>query len=274
MKFELHCHSHYSKGSKIPWEGIASPRDIIRFAKKNGLSGVAITDHDTIQSWKEAASEARKLGIIFIQGEEISTANGHTIALGINEPIPSGLSVEETVEKIHEQGGLAVAPHPFDLKGDGLKNKMEKTDVIEVFNALNIDKISNWFTGIKAKNLGKPLISGSDAHTKETIGLASNVIEAHDVDSLIKQIKRGNVEFERNYMTSKMIVEWTRERLTLSYFDILQYISENYTPPRAWISRFFLNKFIVSRNRSWNILADVGLNVSRLYEGMRIWVYY
>ena len=146
MKFELHCHSYYSVGTKIVWEGLNSPKEMIKAAKRKGLSGIAITDHDSNRSWKQAREIAKKEGMIFIPGIEISSRKGHIIGLGLNDFIKKDLSIDETIERIHEQGGIAVASHPFDIKGEGIRENYKKADAVEVFNALNVDQLSNRFT--------------------------------------------------------------------------------------------------------------------------------
>src|SRR5687767_12786817 len=62
---ELHCHSTAS-------DGTLSPADVVRLAKRAGLVGLALTDHDSANGVDEAAEEARNLGIEFLAGIEIS----------------------------------------------------------------------------------------------------------------------------------------------------------------------------------------------------------
>jgi len=265
MLFELHCHSFHSKGTKIPWESMSSPRDIFRRAKNLGLHGVALTDHRTTEGWEEAGKEANRLGMVFIPGIELDTNEGHIIALGVSEDIKNNLGLEETIEKVHEQGGLAIAPHPFDLKGDGIKKGIERADAIEVFNSMNQDRLSNWIAEREAKKLGKPMVVGSDAHSLDMIGYAINISGANDLDSLLKEIKKDRLMFRTNYLPSKILVEWYRERFIRSYVDVLKYINTNYVYPKAVLSRALLNKFVKSRNVVWDLLARFGVNVSRVY---------
>ena len=93
MKVEIHCHSHYSKGRKIPWEAFLSPDDIFRIAKEKGYGAVAITDHAVNTSWKEAKKAARKHEMIFIPGIEVASREGHVLALGLSDFVPSGLEI-------------------------------------------------------------------------------------------------------------------------------------------------------------------------------------
>jgi len=273
MLFELHCHSWYSKGTKIPWECFSNPRDVVKRAKKIGLSGVALTDHRTTKGWKEASLEAKKLGLIFIPGVELQTLQGHLVALGINEGIENHLTLEETIEKVHEQGGLAVAPHPFDLKGDGIGNGLEKVDVVEVFNAMNLDKMSNWIAKKKAKDSGKPMVVGSDAHSLDMIGYAVNISNADNLDSLLKEIKENRLIFRTDYFPLKILVEWYRERFIRSYVDVLNYVNNNYVYPKAIVARTLLNRFVRSRNVFWDLLANFGLGISRIYSLFKLLSY-
>jgi len=273
MKVELHCHSHYSKGSIIHCEGLNSPREIIKAAKKIGLGAVAITDHKVTDSWDPARKEAKKQGIIFIPGMEIQTIEGHIIGLGLNEPVKNYLSVEETVDIIHKQGGLSVAPHPFDILGKGIGDYIKEVDVVEVFSSLNLD-ISNHIARVKAKMLNKPFCVGSDAHTVEMLGKAINMVDADDVDSILKQIKNRNACFKTEYIEPKILVEWTRERFIRSYNDVVEYINKNYSFPRASLSKFLLDKFISSDIKLWDWIAKLSIDVVRMYSFLTMVKYY
>jgi predicted metal-dependent phosphoesterase TrpH len=270
MLFELHCHSWYSRGTKIPWECVSSPRDIMRRAKSLGLSGVAITDHRTTRAWKEAGEEAKKLGLVFVPGIELETPEGHLIGLGINDVVENNLTLDEAIERIHGQGGIAIAPHPFDLKGDGVKNGIKRVDAVEVFNSMNLDKLSNWTAERKANELGKPMVAGSDAHSLDMIGYAVNISNSDNLDSLLKEIKKEGLMFRTSYLPLKTLVEWYRERFTRSYVDVLNYIGDNYVYPKAVVARTLLNRFVRSRNVFWDALAQFGLGISKVYSMFKL----
>lgn len=269
-KFELHCHSHYSKGTTIPCEGIPSPVQIIKRVKMLGLSGVAITDHSSTGAWDSARKEARKQGMIFIPGIELETQGGQVIGLGISEMIEDNLPLDEALECIRGQGGLAIAPHPFDLKGHGIRNAIKHLDVVEVFNALCIDRIVNRFAEMKAGKLGKSMVCGSDAHTLEMLGTAPNLIEARDLDSLLKEIRKGRTEIVKRYVPVKTIVEWNRQRFAKSYNHVLDYMKKRYSRPKFWISRKLLNTFINSKSNFWTLTAKTSLPFISLYGGIRL----
>jgi predicted metal-dependent phosphoesterase TrpH len=273
MRFELHCHSCYSKGAKIPCEGLAKPEEIIRRGKAIGLSGIAITDHRTAEAWAPARKEAKKQGILFIPGVELQTKEGHLIALGVTEPVNNFLSPEESIERIHEAGGIAVAPHPFDLRGEGLGNLAFKADAVEIFNSMNIDKVSNRFSLSKFKHSKIPKVVGSDAHSLAMIGQSLNIMEANDVDSVLKNILKGNVLFETKYIPMNDIINWARGRLRKSRREVLKYSNSHYSFPRKWLYRKMLKKFMRTSNAPWWVLAQMSLNVSRAYGILKILSY-
>src|SRR5262249_47253112 len=92
-----------------------SPEAVVR-AAAGRVDVLAITDHDCVDGarlGRDYAGDHPELGVEGIVGEEVSTLNGHLLALYIEEPVPPHLSAERTIELIHAQGGLAVAAHPF-----------------------------------------------------------------------------------------------------------------------------------------------------------------
>jgi predicted metal-dependent phosphoesterase TrpH len=270
MKFELHCHSYHSKGQKIPCEGLASPKQIARYLNKKGFGGFAITDHDSINGWDEARKEARKLGMVYIPAVEISTLGGHLIALGINEFIRPRLGVQETVDKIHDQGGVAVAPHPFDLRAEGLGKEFVKTDVVEVFNSMIVTRLENRIVEHEAKKHRMPAVGGSDAHSLDMMGMTINHINASDLDSVLKKIRKGGVRIEGKYTPIPVIISWARERMKTSYSDVRKYIRKNYIKPKAVVSRYLLKKFVNSDSDAWNALGYFSLGVSFIYSYFRM----
>ena len=275
MKAELHCHSTHSVGTKVVWEGLDSPAEMMRAARMKGIGAVAITDHNSIGSWKEAAAAAKREGIIFIPGMEISSSKGHILGLGLNELVPRDLGIEETVELIHEQGGLAIAAHPYDIKGEGVRDEYREADAVEVFNALNVDWFANRFTENRLRRVDMPKVVGSDAHNVDMLGHAINIMDAHDADSVLREIRRGRVQHEKSYIPIKMISAWAKKRLENSYGYTLEYIAENYWGPKAWLARRLLDKYVNShRTAVWNALGVFSVNASRVYGGLKVLSYY
>lgn len=271
---ELHCHSVYSRGSKIPWEGLSRPKEIVKAVKRAGLDGFSLTDHRVTEGLPEAARYARKHGLVFIPGVEVQTLDGHVIALGITEPVKNFRSLEETLDEIRSQGAVSVAPHPFDIKGEGLRHKAGKVDAIEVFNSLNLDKLSNFAARRVAEKTGKPAVCGSDAHSLEMIGASVNEAEASDAEEFLRAVKKGRVSVSGSYIPTPVVISWARERLRLSYGDVLKYVRKNYGFPKNLLAEYMLKKFVASESPFWKVLASVGLNISRIYGSFKILSYF
>ncbi|HMV28934.1 MAG TPA: PHP domain-containing protein, partial [Anaerolineales bacterium] len=112
---DLHLHTIYS------YDGTATVPAVLRRAKEIGLNVIAITDHDEIAGALEGVKLASHYGVEVISGSEITTAEGDLLALNIREKIQPGLSLIETLLRVNEQGGVAVAAHPM-AGGMGMKS--------------------------------------------------------------------------------------------------------------------------------------------------------
>ena len=186
LKLDLHIHSCYSEDAQ------GSPKEIIKILQKKGFHGMSITDHNSVKGSLEAMKLKPK-DFIIVPGIEISTADGHFIALGIKENIPRDLSVEETVEKILDAGGVPVVPHLF-RKMSGIKKKRlkiihKKIPAMEVFNGCSLPKTNRKTVEIaKEFNLGGT--GGSDSHEPLYVGYGYTTIKSTDlsVDAILSEI--------------------------------------------------------------------------------------
>ena len=163
MKLDLHVHTSYSQ------DGKDTPEVIIKYAKKIGLKGIAITDHNEING----ALKAPKLtsdDFIVIPGIEISSKNGHVLAYNIKEKIPRNQTIKETVESIHSLGGIAVIAHPFGIRSGVTKKQIlyNDFDAIEAFNARSFS--GNEEAGLLADSLKLGKTAGSDCHQARDVG--------------------------------------------------------------------------------------------------------
>lgn len=188
VHIDLHIHTHYS------YDGLIKPEELVSFAKKAGLNGVAITDHDKIDGALKMAKETKDF--LIIPGIEISSLDGHIIGLNLQEPVPKSLSAEETVDKIHELGGLAVACHPQALLKLSLGKKISKKfDAVEVINASAFPFQRSVKKAQKiASTLKMSQVAGSDAHYAPEIGSAYTIIDVEvelNCDEIFKAIKQG-----------------------------------------------------------------------------------
>lgn len=240
MLVELHSHTNYSRGEKIFYESIHSPREMLAQAKKLGVGAIAVTDHDEIKGALEAKKLSKEMGIEVIVSEEVTSSSGHVLALGINEWIPPKLSVAETVDLIHGQGGLAIAPHPFDFKRNGIRAECLLCDGIEVFNAMSIDRLTNRKALKIAKEKGMPMTAGSDAHSTEMLGYGVTKVNADDAEGVLKEVREGRTSLLTNYMPVRAIRNLAVSKMKLSYDYTINYIEQNYSNPKKFVAKRML----------------------------------
>ncbi len=272
MLVELHSHTTHSRGTQVPVEGLNTPEEMVRHAKSIGLGAIAITDHNKIEGALEAKKYARKYGVVVIPGEEVSTYSGHMLALGVEELIQPGMTVEETIDKIHDLGGITIGDHPFDIHNDGIREKAKLTDAIEIFNAINMDRITNRRAKKFAAIHKKPQVAGSDAHCVEMLGHGINEIDANDVDGILSSIKKGNVKIRARYIPAHVLMRWSINRLKYSYPYTMDYINKHYSGPKKIVSRNMLglvNKSPGNIDYLMKSIAYFGLGSAFVYSAFK-----
>ncbi len=192
---DLHTHTCYSGFSKvffIPYpESVTSPEVMVDAAVKKGMDVLCITDHNEMKgAWRaQRYVKANRLAIEVVPGEEITTAEGEILGLFLQERIDPGLSAVETIELIHDQGGLAVAPHPFSYRCPSLGRRVEqlKLDGIEVLNAGHRDAYVNRLAQEEAGS-SFAHTGGSDAHSPQMLGDAYTLFPGRTADDLYRAI--------------------------------------------------------------------------------------
>jgi glycosyltransferase involved in cell wall biosynthesis len=177
---DLHMHTDHSSDC-------ATPVDVLlATARDAGLGAIAITDHNEISGAHDARAKAAEFGVKVIVSEEVKTADqGEVIGLFIEEKIPRGMTLAETIAAIKAQGGLVYVPHPFDRMHsvpdyEHLLAVVEDIDALEVFNArVAISAFNEEAVRFAAKYriVGG---AGSDAHVPQ--GLGSVRIRMRDFD--------------------------------------------------------------------------------------------
>jgi len=208
LKLDLHLHSQYSS------DGAGSPKEIIKVLQKKGLNGMAITDHNSVAGSLKAIEVAPK-DFIVIPGQEISTLEGHIVALGIKQNIKRDLTVEETVDKIIELGGIPLVVHLFrnmsGIKKNNFKKIHTKLSAIEVFNSCSVPK-SNLKSVKVAKEYKLGGTGGSDSHEPKYVGYGYTLVDTTDYneDTVISHINKKKTWGEGeilpiNYRRDRMI---------------------------------------------------------------------
>ena len=192
---DLHMHTTASDG----WP---APHQLVDQARRVGLDVIAVTDHDTIEGALRAADyAARRAGVDVIVGEEVSSRNGHIVGLFLERRIRPGMSAAATVHAIHDQGGLAVAVHPFwrtqrrtragKVHGVGWLAAELEFDAIEVENATPGFYVFNQLARRLNMGLGAAEVGGSDAHIVDAIGRAYTEFAGRTPKGLRSAIESG-----------------------------------------------------------------------------------
>jgi glycosyltransferase involved in cell wall biosynthesis len=214
---DLHMHTDHSYDCATPVEVLLAE------ARSRGLGAIAVTDHNEISGAYEA--RARADGIKVIVGEEVKTADqGEVIGLFIEEKIPRGMTLQETIAEIQRQGGLVYVPHPFDRLHsvpdyEHLLDVLDDVDAIEVFNPrVAISEFNDEAARFAAK-YRIPAGAGSDAHVPQ--GLGSVRIRMREFD--------GPEEFLESLRDADII----RNPASLLYVQALKFLQTKALPEAA-----------------------------------------
>jgi predicted metal-dependent phosphoesterase TrpH len=227
IEVDLHMHTDHSYDCATPVEVLLAS------AREAGLGAIAVTDHNEISGALEAYAQAAELGppggrgskLKVIVGEEVKTASeGEVIGLFIDEKIPRGLSMRETVAEIKRQGGLVYVPHPFDRMHsvpdyEHLLEILDDVDAIEVFNPRVAISAFNEEAVRFAAKYRIPAGAGSDSHVAQ--GLGSVRIRMRDFD--------GPQEFLQSLRDAEIL---TRPS-SLLYVQALKFLQTRATPRSA-----------------------------------------
>lgn len=173
---DLHMHTNAS-------DGLPSARELLDFvARHRDLDVIAITDHDELDASLWAYEQRHHYPFDIIPGVEVTCAEGHVLGLWVTRPIPKWMSLAETAEATHEQGGLAILAHPFHIHACvGIGNAwryyrypevllQSGIDALETHNAGIATPGSNWLARRLGRRLGIPVTGSSDAHALNSIG--------------------------------------------------------------------------------------------------------
>jgi hypothetical protein len=205
---DLHVHTRYSP------DAISDIAAVLKKAKERQLNVVAITDHDTIEGAKEAQKIAPYFNVEVVISEEVTVKEGHILALFIKEKIKPGRSALETIKEIHQQGGLAVVPHPDNKVPGGISFNV----LFRIFNELDAIELLNggWFgwlqqeQSIKLNNSTFKLaaVGGSDSHLAGHVGCAYTIFEGKTPLDLYQSIKARKTKPGGSYWSYKDRLLW------------------------------------------------------------------
>ena len=181
MIADPHCHT-------VASDGMVTPAELVAAASAARVDLIAVTDHDTMASVRETKERGAAAGLTIVAGQEITTrwpAQTHVMGWFLDTPVKRGMSVEDTVAAIHDQGGLAIVPHPFipvyfgAIQPEMLRRLLEKTRV-DGMETMFTAPLGPWrrrqlevFIAEHAARLGAR-VGGSDCH-----------FGAHDIGSVV-----------------------------------------------------------------------------------------
>jgi predicted metal-dependent phosphoesterase TrpH len=214
---DLHMHTDHSHDCATPVESLLAA------AKSAGLGAIAVTDHNEVSGAHEAREKAD--GIKVIVAEEIKTADqGEVIGLFIEDKIPRGLSLQETIAAIRDQGGLVYVPHPFDRMHsvpdyEHLLDVVEDIDAIEVFNPRVAFSAFNEEAARFAAKYRIVAGAGSDSHVAAGLGSV--------------KIRMRDFEGPEEFLESLRDADITHKKQSLLYVQALKFIQTKATPEPA-----------------------------------------
>jgi predicted metal-dependent phosphoesterase TrpH len=204
----------------------ATPVEVLlATAREQELGAIVVTDHNEISGALAAREQAQAADVKVIVGEEVKTASqGEVIGLFIEERIPRGLSMAETIAEIKRQGGLVYVPHPFDRMHavpdyEHLLPILEEVDAIEVFNPRVAIGAFNEEAARFAAKYRIAAGAGSDAHVAQ--GLGSVRVRMRDFE--------GPQEFLQSLREAEILTRPT----SLLYVQALKFLQTRATPPAA-----------------------------------------
>ncbi len=218
---DLHMHTDHSHDCATPVEVLLAT------AHERGLGAIAVTDHNEISGALAARERAGQLGIDVevIVGEEVKTANqGEVIGLFIDEKIPKGMTLAETIAEIKRQGGVVYVPHPFDRLHsvpdyENLLDVVSEIDAIEVFNPRVAINAFNEEAERFAAKYRIAAGAGSDSHVAQGLGSVRLRMPVFD----------GPAEFKQALRDAEIITKPT----SLFYVQALKFLQTRATPRSA-----------------------------------------
>jgi len=189
LRVEFHCHTNASEDS------LTKPETLVRTARRKGLDRVIVTDHNTTAGARAAHNLDPERVIV---GEEILTTRGEILAAYVTEEIPAGLTPQETIRRLREQGAFISVSHPFDTIRKGgweeadLLEILPLVDAIEVYNSRCMYPSFNAQARACAERYTVAGTVGSDAHAAFELGRSQMLLEPFEgADGMRRVIGKG-----------------------------------------------------------------------------------
>jgi predicted metal-dependent phosphoesterase TrpH len=207
-RYDLHLHTRRS------YDCLMTPRGIVARARRAGLAGVAVTDHDTIAGGLETRALAPG-DLLVIVGAEIHTRVGDIVCLFLTREIETRDPIE-VIAETRRQGGVAFLPHPLRSHPPVIADAV--LDACAGYEVLN--SRAGWFSPETApvgqtdwrRLAGKARLGCSDAHFYSEIGRAYTLIQGPVTEETVRlallggsTVPGGTRGPARNFYLSQMV---------------------------------------------------------------------
>jgi len=206
--FIVDMHVHTVKGAS---DSSLTPQQLVEEARRIGLDGVNISEHDRLWDAREMERFRRESGLFASRAMEVSTDLGHIIVVGLERYVPGIHEAEHLRRAVTKAGGFMWLAHPFrhffdpvhfSRDGRPFPNLTPEeaarlpifalVDDLEVANG-GCTAQENGFALKVARILGKRGIGASDAHSTHGLGCFTTVFEQPPADEreLIAELRAG-----------------------------------------------------------------------------------
>lgn len=245
---DVHLHTTFS-------DGTGSVEEVLDFAqRRTRLDVIAVTDHDTIEGALRARDLAARGDYRFevIVGEEISTREGHLLALFLEKPVAPDQSIERSIEQVHAQGGLAIVAHPFNrvFRHSVQRSVMNRLLRQPEVHPDGIETLNGSFAGIGSSRLAMALArsvyhwaetGGSDAHTPTAVGCARTVFAGQSAAELRRAIEQRQTAPIGAYWKPREYVAFVSHRVKHGGAPTMERVAESTerddAPGTVWTPR-------------------------------------
>ncbi|MBI5158706.1 PHP domain-containing protein [Candidatus Micrarchaeota archaeon] len=180
IKIDFHTHSNYS------YDGVEGVEKLVEAARKRGLNGLCVCDHNTIAKKKERFKD-----FLVIYGQETSTKQGHVAVLGTNKVFEKGIDAVELVEKANDENAVTIATHPFAVRKSSLWQNIWKAKPTSAEKVNGSDFVSNIVSALALKTG----TGGSDAHSSFEVGTGFAELECElNEESVLECVRKGRMK--------------------------------------------------------------------------------
>lgn len=180
IRIDFHTHSNYS------YDGENSVRELAKAARKRGLNGIAVCDHNTVAKKKEKFRD-----FLVIYGQEVSASKGHVAVFGTNKIFERGIDAAELVKKADDENAVTISTHPFAIRKSSLRWDVWKAKPTAVEKVNGSDIVSN----ILSHFYFETGTGGSDAHSVNELGTGFTVLDCElNEDEVLECVRRGKMK--------------------------------------------------------------------------------